>query len=1758
MSTPAVMSPSSLSDVLSPRPPTPPRETRQEVSAPVPSKLPILDSLDSPSALHTPPGNHSPSSSATTNSTTRRLRKKVGFSAQAEYKDPPTYVDGVAARAQQPTPLSLPRSASKPVKSILKATNHAPNPLEAATGTESESASQNTSLAAMLESTIQQLAGGDRDSKVDAYLMLTRAWKASNNLPDRVALQEKMGLFMQFMQRDILSKNPEGAIDASLVNHALNLLITFLGFPAIASTFTNDFGVFIIDHCIRSFEDPSLPKDVARRFMQVISLQNFSPKVMTSDRVGRLISALHHIEKHLKGKSIIMSRVLIYRKLVKQSKTLMVVHSDWLFDLFTDMLSSLQDIRLSAIALGFEAAFTVGHEKLFSRKVMEVFSSVSEEKRYIQYYEEKLKALVKDKRDSAVVPQIWSVVILLLRIPLDKWEFTAPWLHIIQSCFNSPDFSTKISANYAWGRLAYMMNLDDRSFAKHLPTLTQPLISQLRRKGTAKPSSEELRKAVLGGICNLLYYTFKPHTSPALLDGYWEACVKPIIAKLLDPAAEAAMDNTRQASSILGGLFDSTTPRRWREDHIVENPLVKPEELPAIDPKWIRRNATKVFLALEPIFQRDFLALADSSSATYKLWRSLVSTVASAASKEIKVSKDTAVFVTEALNELQKVWNDGLPIDADTEAVVNFLLAVRAYLEIMISSLGLLPFTEKPGKNQTFTKAPLFALFSMLSSLPPRVPDDEAFAGFYASVFAPFFASKADKLSMDLAQDLLLTIPLETPRPYGPWVLVASKIAKWLEPGHSSHQSTGSGSEVPIGQEYRDIVKVLERGIRSTPNLPWKHWESLFYSLFDRVRDEIGDAGVAMVAIEPLAKILPDQFVLDASGSVPENSFRCVIELMTVATHPRDRQAVDAARRRLWGTALAGARSSSFDTFDNLYKAVNEALICMYTAFSPTDSDAVARLLKEVGEFFDRGNQQLFFRSVIALQDGYLPWLRDSKRLLKSPASPVLAVTKSLWDKLSNLILGVEHPEQHLEALERLFCAAFESSHRYIVSSSVSLWNKLFEHVEHLEYPEQLKAALGQLQPHVDIVLPGLEMSSSHHAGQRPLFVDSMEDFSLPQLPSARSSRRGTPRPASGSRSKTPDSSKLNPTPKPKTIGSRAIGSSRRNTPRLRHDDSQIQFAAIEPSSPTKSHVELQLLTERQKEVRDRQKETAALFPEIRSSPGVKSEDPTGVTQPELPMPQDNPRNRQATTPEPERAFDDFITSTPTPRRGQPVAIPEHDMNDPPSSPPEPRRNPLAAEIRSRSVSHSLLDEWQFLSSPISGSPNPNRQAAVPEASSHGDLDGDAIMHEAGEELPSPNGAGGNRAAPKISSESDVINDSFVSKHVDLIHPINFNESAAEVTPKTPRKSARISRSQVTPKLDTEVFVDARSSPQLPTPKRSERLAKTSRLSGIRDSPTVSLDKPSLLVVELNSDLLDREDYVRPSVSPPKKMVKPTGGSQKLPALDCIIVSDTVDDSPKQPTGRGSKRSSRSSSAALTVPLTTADQHIPSSLPQGQEGGHKRKRVSSRARETGNKKRKLTDPVNETDVVLSSQPALVEDVTKLNRNMDQDWPSSSSSCSLSTAPSEDNSQEVAIPETMVSMEVDAILSDDQEVQSQIALESRNHYPETNNVGHASPKQHADDLESSQVDMLQLSSDGPTKQVDATNASAAKVPDEEEKEVDYSTDTKPGDLEQIMNMLRSGLDGLRSAKLSRQEVYQVEDVFMDIKRELYEAEKRGRA
>ncbi|RYP61254.1 hypothetical protein DL769_007795 [Monosporascus sp. CRB-8-3] len=1797
-------------ETLPPRPPTPPREKQTEADS-TSRQTRSRRSLLARSDIHTPPS-YSPDSVDSGNLGSRKTRKKVGFSAEPHYQEPPTYsVKGNGPK--QPTPLTAPSStgSNRPIKSILKP-SAVPNPLDPSTG--SGDADRQVNIVAMLESTVKQLAGADRQSKLDAYMMLVRALKASNNLPDRIALQEQMGLFTQFIQRDITTKNATGNIDSSLANHALTLLHTFLYFPAIASTLSHDFGVFVIDHCIRCFEDPSTPKDVIRHLMQVVASQDFSPKVMAADRVGRLIAALHKIEEHLKGKSIIMSRIIIYRRLIKQSKQHMVAHSDWLLDLFTDMLSSMKEIRAAAVALGFEVAFTIGQEKQLSRKVMETLQLTVDETKYIEYYAERLLAMTGNKQESPSVPQVWSVIVLLLRCPIDRWEFFSPWLQIIQKCFNSGDPHTKLEANYAWNRFVYALYLNEPSFSRIIGTVCQPFLSQLQRRVPAGKQQEELRRVVFGSICNLYYYAFKPNSTSAQIDRYWTGCVHPIFQRLTSSADAkqneksigASSEILTQATTIVTGLFDSATPRLWKEDHVAENPLVRPDELPAVDPKWIRRNANKVFAVIEPIISKTFLEIARPSSPPHKLWRTLMSAVATAASKEVKVSNDTANFMAHAFNLLLKIWSAG-PQPPGGDGPQVFLSATQAFISTMIESIGSLPFTEtrlsmskentfipvstpshRPGKGQGLTRSPLHHLFSILSTTSPGLPDDESLTTLFRAVFTPFLMARAVHARIDLANELMReTLPMETLSPYGPWLFISEIIFSSMESSQSSTSSTRSGGGPTVGHEYREIVKHLERGVRSTPNLPWEHWQSLFQLLVARVTDETGEAGCAIAVVELLAKTFLDGLSTVDYDAIPINTWKGGVQLIATAKQPRDRQALDAARRRIWGTSVAGPRSASFDPFDSFYRLINRLLEISYAhSDARIDVEIVPSMLTEVAAFLTKCNRLLVFKSLTQLQPGICLWIRDTDGRYNSKRSSELSdAVKILWQTVCELFTDpgtLEHFQ--LDTIEPLLCAAFESKHRHIVNTVSVMWNRTFDQVESIQYPQKLKTVLLSIRGYVDIVLPGLDASTYESDGQQPAFIESQDEFDMSNFSSFKTGPRNTPQvePPSSSARSTPTGSVRLSLPKkqrvlevtPDPVHSKSAKGS--STPRPRHDDSQIHFAAIDSSSPTHNAVESQVLTDRQREVRERQRETANLFPEIRSSP-EKVRSTQQSLQAAAQGAELNPLEQvQASTPRTNHRFEDYISSTPTPRRGQATVMDDdQDMTDDiPSSPPDPRRN-LLEKMKPRSRSGSMLDEYIISSSPTSGSPLPSRPGVFHRQTSRDQATHSSTHEDDLEGLPKKLTVD----ATADATESEPVHGGQLSKDIVGLLPMypedgrrqNMSTSGPgfERLTTPPSTAPLLREAQETPKSDREVFVDAPTSPINHTSRKLRSADKIPSDTGKSNIPVPELNRSfevsegeersmTRLIIELDSRKC--EPVSRYSTESPEK---PRGQQESVG--DCI----TVEASDSEPAQNKSRKTRSSQSLSSAVPSTPADGG--SSQSSDGKSKRKRKRPSERAQGPSSKRHRHHKYMDAEDVeaVLDSQMPTVheklssQDPTSLAAEIDESIGREGMSGKSSSAKPSGRlpSQEAEVqerdsppsPESSGSLDSkcdsDAV---DLQLWTEASQEKRDLesvVQEKSRLGNSQPP------EAGGVTEMELVEE-ETEMANTTSLAAAAEP-QPVRDIQETTTPERSSLEKIVGALQGGLDELRAATLSREEVYRVEDLFMDIKRELYLAESRGR-
>ena len=306
-----------------------------------------------------------------------------------------------------------------------------------------------------------------------------------------------------------------------------------------------------------------------------------------------------------------------------------------------------------------------GTQLKVSRAVVELFQAPHEKGgKYGNYYASRLNTVIQTKQDVPSVPQIWSVVTLFLRSrpsQLEHWEFMTPWFQTLQKCFNSGDPEVKREANFAWNRLVFAIRPDEKTNPRFIKMLHQPFIGQLNRKNGGK-QGKEMFQVTISSICNLLYYTLNPAASHVQLSLYWDSYVVPLIGKLSTTTGEQGadkgtpnMDGVEQAIEILRSLLEPSTQSSatpWKQDRAMAADLVKPNELPSLDSKWVRKNCVPVLDVMEHLLEQRFADLGKAQSPATELWRSFLMTVAAAGAKEIKVSNETMECVARIFTML--------------------------------------------------------------------------------------------------------------------------------------------------------------------------------------------------------------------------------------------------------------------------------------------------------------------------------------------------------------------------------------------------------------------------------------------------------------------------------------------------------------------------------------------------------------------------------------------------------------------------------------------------------------------------------------------------------------------------------------------------------------------------------------------------------------------------------------------------------------------------------------------------------------------------------------------------------------------------------------------------------------------------------------------------------------------------------------------------------------------------------------------------
>ncbi|KAF9699953.1 hypothetical protein EKO04_001598 [Ascochyta lentis] len=1262
---------------LSVRPPTPPKdvedsdkdvdvdETLQFLEDPFgdkPAQPKAIAKVAAKKLLSTP--DQSPSSDISIPSSSAR-KKRVNFEVQTCVSPHKKAIikSWTPTRGSPLRPLPQTR-VSLPLKSILKPTDATATPPH---NDESAAAHQFKSFGEMLESIVKQLAQGERPSRLDAYHSLQRTMQAYDKLPDEQALKNKMSLLAQFIRRDTQAISPTGnGLDSQLIAQALKLLMALFRVPDLTAAMDEDFCSYMMERTIQVLTDTSVSKSVINIHLAMLMQQNFRPRTMTALRVEKIMDGLDTIHDRVKGFSVQAYRLRIYRKLIQQRPDLMVKYTErWFKHTFKALVSGHKDINQSALDTAIAAAKTIGPDRSLAKSVLTVLNKLRNdgETTLAKVMAQELQKML-DGDNAPMVPQIWSSVTALLQDHIDSKFFVdlGEWLKVFEKALKSDNDQVKIHGNVAYGFLLYAVNASPDTAKGWSKFLLNIPLQQLQRRGAMKKSE---RESIFCGYHTLLYYALRPTASHEQLDRYWTEFVVDFWTPLVhqSPSIHAA-HACRVVSALLNG---SRNP--WNAQRALDlryQAMTQRSELPLVDPRWVRRALAPILKFVETLLDTTTWSNTDQQEddPVKTMWLAVLDSLIEASSKEVMASTETKDAMAQIVNLIRRVWDRhtaqlALPQHKEDIWADKFCFLV----ENVVQKLGALQFADKcltrNGRDEFEVAStpsfrarqngarisPLLYFIDLLVNQSEGKLSDSVRLRAINLIVEPVFGAQNTRLSkLELLRDCATIVDgsLKAAVALNFWSQVAALLKISIE-----QQVPDSNERVSrqLGKEYDVVVELLSLG--SAYLLDRSRGLEVLLAFVNTVRKEAGDGALVLAVIERIS-----ERVLARTNDKPSCLPYISMLLQNLPSKTISRRVLDQGRHTLWPSSPAAGRNHDFDPYNHLYSAVASVGSAAYNELNSEDAESIKSFLHALSASIKNCSTSLLAVYLRKTQEVVRTWVEDSQRKLqtKEPISKALQrEVINLWNEVSEAIERLPRKDhQVLLHLEPLITSGFVSRRRKIVNISIATWNKTFGKEDSLRYPPRLEAVLRRLHNSVELHLPSLDIEDDV-ADADLSFYDS--DESTEELRrSARSSRvKESPlkiiKSARNSKHQSPTAS---------SPASRRTSSRRTPKVRLRHDNSQIQFEAI-VSSPSNPFVqESQILTERQKEMIERQRLAGGLFANM----GAPSPQPDAPPSPmelhsDVQSVDDLPTRNTRTTPLKALAkmgpMDVFLGSSPTP-----------------------------------------------------------------------------------------------------------------------------------------------------------------------------------------------------------------------------------------------------------------------------------------------------------------------------------------------------------------------------------------------------------------------------------------------------------------------------------------------------------------------------
>ena len=959
-----------------------------------------LDGIRSLKCLKDPPlgtPDDSPASFPESGSGSGKSRKRVEFSPWTNIHNAPDFTtsspNNIAVRPLLP---SRELSSSGSILKISNQLDFAPHSLE-------DEMQPQVSLVDMLESITQQLSRNEVTESIDAYQSLCFTLKAYNEVPDAQAFKSKLGPLMLHIRRDlaVLDKSETGPAEINLATQTLKVLVILAWNRNFSTLLNNEIQGFILDRAIQVVEEHKAPKGVMLHYLHLLATQDFRHSLVASaGRVGRLLDALKTLTHHVNGNGTVSERLMVHQRLLEQARPHMKAKPwSWMPELLDGITSFHKETRTKAIELGTKAVAIFPSSSTLSHAFRSVLDAKLEDGKTVGSSAcRRLEKMLANKGDGVVVPQIWAIVLSLMKGTdggIGKWNSLKDWLKIMQRCFNSSNSAIRAQANVAWSRFIYVVSPSEAT-ASLLGILIKPIAAQMERKGMERQDRSS-RATAFSAYSHLIYYSFRPSASHKSYDRVWDEYVVNVMTSSFLEKSPAASD---RACRIFMSLFwhDNSKSKLWREIRSHENVLMEPEELPTIDSKWIRSKSSSILGMFKLLFKNTSWGSEDRPGQSFvaTAWKHFSKAIGAACRKEMKPSAETMEALACILDFLSCAWKTGPSAFGALEENIKdaFITRFRFVCMTVLTEIGAIPLIEGSlpaesvegfiGKGTQQECPPIIQVLHMLSATNKSVIPNQAYGELVEDLLLlPRKARIPTRLRIRLFRESAVSIlaenspsPTDTARAHI-WQAIASAVREEITPSDVLVNLKPEMNDV-----LEDLIKVLEVGLAYSPQ-GFEIWAGLLNSAvrFATQSDLQRVANVSMIA-ESLTSYIEkkesDFFMMEIAELI-----QCVvpsIELSVTRIPPRQPR----GKVRTKTTTLS-------PLFNKVLFLLNRFLEDAYQTFSAESLQGISHTVNATCECLRYCPLEVFIHCLKALNSSLSLWLQDSQRLL-SCTNPVGAV----------------------------------------------------------------------------------------------------------------------------------------------------------------------------------------------------------------------------------------------------------------------------------------------------------------------------------------------------------------------------------------------------------------------------------------------------------------------------------------------------------------------------------------------------------------------------------------------------------------------------------------------------------------------------------------------------------------------------------------------------------------------------------------------